>query len=220
MTIQSQITTKLTSLQASIDKLSLRERLLVFSTVLMVFGSVWYLSLMEPLTQRAANSRTEIESLQARIETANRSLEDQVLQISGSGTEYQDRFTRVQRRIDAINESLGDYASELIDPAEMARVMEGVLKEQSKLRLIRIRNLRPEALSASADSRTATFYKHGLEIEFEGSYSACLDYLQEIENLPWRFYWQVLELEVLEYPRNRVRLEVSTLSLDEEWIGA
>lgn len=220
MTIQSQITTRLTSLQASVDKLSLRERLLVFSTILMLFGSVWYLSLMEPLTQRATNSRTEIEALQARIETANRSLEDQVLQISGSGTEYQDRFTRVQRRIDAINESLGDYASELVDPAEMARVMEGVLKEQSKLRLIRIRNLSPEALSASADSRTATFYKHGLEIEFEGSYSACLDYLQEIENLPWRFYWQVLELEVLEYPRNRVRLEVSTLSLDEEWIGA
>ena len=220
MTLQSQITTKLTSLQASVDKLSLRERLLVFATVLMLFGSVWYLSLMEPLTQRAVNSRTEIESLQVRIETANRSLEDQVLQISGSGTEYQDRFAGVQRRIDAINESLGDYASELIDPAEMARVMEGVLKEQSKLRLIRIRNLRPEALSAAADSRSATFYKHGLEIEFEGSYKACLDYLQEIENLPWRFYWQVLELEVLEYPRNRVRLEVSTLSLNEEWIGA
>jgi MSHA biogenesis protein MshJ len=220
MTLQIQIKTKLAALRSHVDKLSLRERLLVFATVVMLFGSVWYLSLIEPLTQRAANSRTEIEALQARIQTANRSLEDQVLQISGSGTEYQDRFSRVQRRIDAINQSLGDYASELIDPSEMARVMEGVLREQSKLRLIRIRNLSPEALSASADSRTATFYKHGLEIEFEGSYSACLDYLQEIENLPWRFYWQVLELEVLEYPRNKVRLEVSTLSLNKEWIGA
>lgn len=220
MIMKSQLLTTLTSLQASVDKLSLRERLLVFATVLMLFGSVWYLSLMQPLTQRATNSRTEIQSAQAQIATANRSLEDQVLQISGTGTEYQDRFARVQRRIDEINENLGDYASELIDPAEMARVLEGVLKEQSKLRLIRIRNLSPEALSASADSRTATFYKHGLEIEFEGSFVACQEYLQEIENLPWRFYWQVLELEVLEYPRNRIRLEVSTLSLDEEWIGA
>ncbi len=33
------------------------------------------------------------------------------------------------------------------------------------------------------------------------------------------FYWQIMELEVLEYPKNRFRLEVSTLSLDEEWIG-
>ena len=220
MIMKSQLLTTLTSLQASVDKLSLRERLLVFATVLMLFGSVWYLSLMQPLTQRATNSRTEIQSAQAQIATANRSLEDQVLQISGTGTEYQDRFARVQRRIDEINENLGDYASELIDPAEMARVLEGVLKEQSKLRLIRIRNLSPEALSAAADSRTATFYKHGLEIEFEGSFVACQEYLQEIENLPWRFYWQVLELEVLEYPRNRIRLEVSTLSLDEEWIGA
>ena len=220
MTQKSQISTVLTTLQVSVDKLSLRERLLVFGTLIMLLGSIWYLSLMQPLTQRATNSHTEIESLRASIKTANQSLEDQVLQISGTGTEYQDRFARVQRRIDEINERLGDYAAELIDPAEMARVMEGVLKEQSKLRLIRIRNLSPEALSASDDAHTTTFYKHGLEIEFEGSYFACLEYLQEIEALPWRFYWQILELEVLEYPRNRIRLEVSTLSLDEEWIGA
>ena len=220
MTYKSQISTTLTSLLASVDKLSLRERLLVFATVLVLLVSVWYLSLMQPLSQRATNSHTEIESLRVQIKASDQSLEDQVLQITGSGTEYQESFARVQRRIDEINEQLGDYAAELIDPAEMARVMEGVLKEQSKLRLIRIRNLSPEALSASADTHTTTFYKHGLEIEFEGSYFAALEYLQEIEALPWRFYWQILELDVLEYPRNRIRLEVSTLSLDEEWIGA
>ncbi|MDP6415432.1 MAG: MSHA biogenesis protein MshJ, partial [Gammaproteobacteria bacterium] len=78
----------------------------------------------------------------------------------------------------------------------------------------------PEALSASEDADTATFYKHGFEIEFEGTYFACLEYLRAVESLPWRFYWQVLELTVDEYPSNRIRLEVSTLSLDEEWIGA
>lgn len=214
------IVARLNQLQTSMDKMSLRERALVFVTAVMLLGSVWYLMLMQPLAQQAANSRTEIEAVQARVETTNRTLEDQVLQISGTGTEYEERLGRVQRRIDEINERLGDYAAELIDPAEMARVLEGVLKEQTKLRLIRIRNLNPEALSASDDAHTATFYKHGLEIEFEGSYFACLEYLQEIEALPWRFYWQILELEVLEYPRNRIRLKVSTLSLDEEWIGA
>ena len=216
----SSIAAKLNSLRTSIDRMSLRERVLVFATAVMLLSSVWYLLLMQPLTQQATNSRAEIESLQGRITTTNRTLEDQLLQISGSGTGYQERFARVQRRIDEINERLGDYAAELIDPAEMALVLEGVLKEQSKLRLVRIRNLSPEALSASADSHTATFYKHGLEIEFEGSYFDCLEYLQEVEALPWRFYWQILELDVLEYPRNRIRLEVSTLSLDEEWIGA
>jgi MSHA biogenesis protein MshJ len=220
MTRDSQIVAKLKSLQATVDKLSLRERLLVFTTALMLLGSVWHLVLMQPLAQQATIGRTEIESSRARIKTTNQSLEDQVLQITGTGTAHEERFAQIQRRIDDINERLGDYAAELIDPAEMARVLEGVLKQQSNLRLIRIRNLVPEALSASADMQTATFYKHGLEIEFEGSYFACLEYLREIEALPWRFYWQALELDVEEYPRNRIRVEVSTLSLDEEWIGA
>ena len=220
MTQESHILTKLKSLQATVDKLSLRERLLVFATVLMLMGSVWYLALMQPLVQQATIGRTEIESLRARVKTTNQNLDDQVLQITGTGTEYQQRYAQIQRRIDEINERLGDYATELIDPAEMARVLESVLKQQSKLRLIRIRNLSPEVLSASADTHNATFYKHGFEIEFEGSYFACLEYLREIEALPWRFYWQIVELDVEEYPRNRIRLEVSTLSLDEEWIGA
>lgn len=220
MTKDSQIVAKLKSLRATIDNLNLRERLLIFATVLMLTGSVWYLLLMQPLAQQAAINRSQIESSRARIKTSNQNLEDQVLQITGTGTRHRERFAQIQRRIDDINEKLGDYAAELIDPAEMAQVLEGVLKRQSKLKLIRIRNLAPEVMSAATDTKTTTFYKHGLEIEFEGSYFACLEYLREIEALPWRFYWQVLELDVEKYPRNRIRVEVSTLSLDEEWIGA
>ena len=220
MTQISQLLTKLKPLQATVDKLSLRERLLVFVTGLMLLGSAWYLGLMEPLTQQAEKNRTEIESLRERIETYNQSLEVEVLQISSAGTGEREKLARIQGRLDEINERLGGYVAELIDPAQMSRVLQDLLKEQSTLRLIRVRNLSPEALSASADALNTTFYRHGLEIDFEGSYLACLEYLEEIEDLPWRFYWQLLDIEVLEYPRNRIRLEVSTLSPDVEWIGA
>jgi MSHA biogenesis protein MshJ len=114
---------------------------------------------------------------------------------------------------------LGGYTAELIGPGEMARVLQGMLQKQDNLRLIRIQNVAPEALTR-INGDEIIFYKHGLEIEFEGGYFAALEYLEQIEDLPWRFYWQVLELEVLEYPRNRIRLEVSTLSPHMEWIGA
>lgn len=220
MAQKSPIMTKLTSLLAVVDKMSMRERLLVFGAGMMLLGSVWYLGLMQPLTKQVTRNRTEIASLRERMKTTNQNLEVQVLQISSTGAEDREKFDRVQQRLDEINERLGGYAAELIDPAEMSRVLQGVLKEQSKLRLIRARNISRGAMSASAEAETTTFYRHGLEIEFEGSYLACLEYLQEIEALPWRFYWQFLDIEVLEYPRNRIRLEVSTLSPDEEWIGA
>ncbi len=220
MTQVSQLLTKLKPLQAIVDNLSLKERLLVFVTGLMLLGSAWYLGLMQPLDQQATRNRSEIKSLRERIEMYNQNLEVEVLQISSAGTGDRENLARIQGRLDEINERLGGYVAELIDPAQMSRVLQDLLKEQSTLRLIRVRNLSPEALSASADALNTTFYRHGLEIDFEGSYLACLEYLEEIEDLPWRFYWQLLDIEVLEYPRNRIRLEVSTLSPDVEWIGA
>ena len=220
MTQVSQLLTKLEPLLATVDNMSLRERLLVFVTGLMLVGSAWYLVLMQPLDQQATKNRSEIATLRERIGMYNQNLEVEVLQISGADTGEREKLARIQGRLDEINERMGGYVAELIDPAQMSLVLQGLLKKQSKLRLIRVRNVSPEALSASADALTTTFYRHGLEIEFEGSYLACLEYLEEIEDLPWRFYWQLLDIEVLEYPRNRIRLEVSTLSPVVEWIGA
>ncbi len=202
-----------------LDAMTLRERILVLVTVLVLAGAAWQQLLMQPLALRAEQSRSELEALHERIADANRNLEEQVLQLAGQGSAERARIATLRQRIDEINATLGDYAAELVDPAEMAEVLEGVLREQSRMRLVRIRNLSPEALSAGEEGATTTFYRHGLEIEVEGSYFALLDYLSEVEALPWRLYWQLLELEVQEYPTNRIRLQVSTLSLDEEWIG-
>ena len=205
---------------AKIDALSMRERLLIFVTTLVLIGALWHTLLMHPLAQRADQTRTQLTELEQRISSANQNLEDQIMQLASGGDEQRLRIASLRRRIDEINATLGNHAAELIDPSEMAQVLEGVLKEQSRLSLVRIRNTTPDSLSAEEDPSAVTFYRHGLEIEVEGSYAACLEYLAAIEALPWRLYWQVLELDVIDYPRNRIRIEVGTLSLDEEWIGA
>jgi len=211
---------KLGPILAKIDALSRRERLLVMITMLAVIAGFWHMLFMEPLGQRADRSRVELGSMTQRVDAAHQSLEDQILQLAGAGSEERARIGVLRQRIDEVNASLGTYAAELIDPSEMAKVLEEILSEQTSLSLVSIRNTTPELLSGNEETVGNTFYRHGLEIELEGSYADCLDYLTEIEAMPWRLYWQVLDLEVVEYPRNRVRLEVSTLSLDEEWIGA
>lgn len=202
------------------DSLSVRERVLIFITVIAVFGAAWHMMLMEPLVRQAEQARKEIQATRARIEVANASLQDQVLQLAESDTTNQTRYALIRQRMEQVDEELSAYSGKLIDPAEMAYVLESVLKSQSSLQLKRIRNLGAEALTADNENDSVILYRHGLEIEVEGSYLDCLAYLEEIEALPWRFYWQFLELDVIEYPHNRIRIEVSTLSLDEEWIGA
>ncbi|HTE39516.1 MAG TPA: hypothetical protein VK629_01730, partial [Steroidobacteraceae bacterium] len=76
---------------------------------------------------------------------------------------------------------------------------------------------------APADSLGAQLMQgpfiHPLEIVVEGNYLDVLRYLQSVESLPWRFYWQALELKQTEYPTNRVRIRLNTLSMDKEWLG-
>ena len=220
MSYSDQIRNKLAPHVAKIDALSVRERLLVLITSLALIAALWHTLLMQPLEQRAQQTKSELAELEKRIADANDNLEEQIMQLAGGGDEKRLRIASLRKRIDEINATLGNHAAELIDPSEMAQVLEGVLKEQSRLTLVRIRNTTPDSLSADEDPADVTFYRHGLEIEIEGTYAACLDYLSAIESLPWRLYWQVLELDVINYPLNRIRIEVGTLSLDEEWIGA
>jgi MSHA biogenesis protein MshJ len=88
----------------------------------------------------------------------------------------------------------------------------------------------PETAPASTVTATATAttpappadtgpYLHPVELVVEGNYLDIVTYLHALEALPWHFYWRVLELETRTYPRNRVRIELSTVSLEKEWIG-
>jgi len=86
----------------------------------------------------------------------------------------------------------------------------------------------PEGAPASTAGAPATTpapptdtgpYLHPVELVVEGNYLDIVSYLHALEALPWHFYWRVLELETRTYPRNRVRIELSTVSLEKEWIG-
>ena len=62
-------------------------------------------------------------------------------------------------------------------------------------------------------------YRHGLQLELEGSYLATLAYLKALQALPWEFYWDEVRLQVDKYPTAKITIVVHTLSLTEGWIG-
>ena len=60
---------------------------------------------------------------------------------------------------------------------------------------------------------------HAIEIVIDGQYADILDYLAALEALPWKFRWTLARTVTAGYPRNRVRIVLSTLSLDSTWLG-
>jgi MSHA biogenesis protein MshJ len=82
-----------------------------------------------------------------------------------------------------------------------------------------------DAAATDAESQTAAEsagggpYVHTVELVIDGQYLDILDYLRALEALPWRFNWKVLELATRRYPLNRVTIQLTTLSMDKDWIG-
>jgi len=112
----------------------------------------------------------------------------------------------------------------LIEPKQMAKVLEVVLAQNTDLKLQRVQSLGAEPLSPikakeGEEAETLGIYRHGLQIEFKGSYLSTLKYLKALDKLPWNFYWDVLELNVDKYPVSTIVITVHTLSFHEGWIG-
>ena len=68
-------------------------------------------------------------------------------------------------------------------------------------------------------ARVASVFRHGVEIRLRGGYLSTLRYLEALEALPWRFFWDSLEYEVTEYPIAEITFILHTLSSEESWIG-
>lgn len=230
---------KIEILMQRFDVLSMRERILV-SVALLVFVIVlWQAMLHNTLSASRVQVVAEKNQLQQQIQQLGEQISG--LQAAASkdpNREHRQRIARLETQLARLDAELGEKMRGLIDPAQMARVLEEVLVQQKRgLKLLRVESLGATPLlaaikadtqsdqqnqstaTAGVQSATAKVYQHPLQIEIEGNYLDTLKYLQALEALPWDFYWDNLQLTVMKYPLSKVVITIHTLSLEEGWIG-
>lgn len=206
------------NLAARFDALNLRERGLIAVALLAAIVMLWDLAFMQPLNARRTAHTSELDTLQKNIATSAAAAE------SSASTDPMssalERQRAVQASLDAVNAQLISASAGLIPPERMVEVIHDVLEKQTKLKLVTLRN-EPVAsvIKTEAGQLETGPYIHPVELVIEGRYLDVLEYMRALEALPWRFRWRILELETLEHPLNRVRVELSTLSMDKEWLG-
>jgi MSHA biogenesis protein MshJ len=213
-------------LLARFEALTLRERAFVVLAIVGLLVMSWDSLLMEPL-------RLKRTALEAELATAS------AFGVSPQGADESDprqlsitRAGELQTQLQGIDAQLANTASGFVSSQRMIEVLHDMLARQGRLELVSIRNLPVTSLipdtgggadtAAGADSAPAPArppYVHAIEIVIDGQYTDILDYLTALEALPWKFRWNSLDLSTAGYPRNRVRIELSTLSLDSTWLG-
>lgn len=206
---------------ARFNRMTLRERALVSAAALACTIMLWMLAFLDPLSARERMLQAEMQSLQDSIHSVGQTIESP--DVAGEALA---RATALQGTLDDINAQLASKSAGLIPPENMVQVIHDVLTHQRGVSLVSLHNkpvttLVPET-QASPDANHSTLtgpYVHPVELVIEGRYLDVLAYLRALETLQWRFYWKVLELETTEYPINRVRIELSTLSMEREWLS-
>ena len=230
------------------EQLSVRERLLVLAALLAVILVIWDGVFMGPRERERKQRGAQVQGLAAEVSGLEQSIEAISAQgVIDPNEATRKDIEKLRKEIPELDAQLAGATSGLIDPKEMSRVLEQLLARTSRLQLRALRTLPPAAVVAPASTQAADaaagviekdlrspalalgaapvqagaaqIYKHGLELELTGTYLDILRFLQALESLQWRFFWDRIEFSVEEHPRARVKLTLYTLSLQEGWIG-
>jgi len=204
--------------------LSVREKVLfsISGLVFILFGGfVW---LIEPvqldttaLTGRVQRQQAELGRLETQIKEVERELQqdpDDPLRKS---------IALMRENIVDIDESLREQTVDLIPAEKMPLVLERILERSTSLqvKVVAVNSIAPIRMMDidSSAGEKVNLFQHGVSLTLEGGYMDVLQYLEEIENLEWRFYWKSFDYKVGEYPLGRAEIELYTLSTSQAFIG-
>ncbi len=207
---------------AKFDALSIRERALIVVTLLVVVGCLWwYLFAMQQLETRAS-----LIQQNSAIENEIQLLDNTSSQIAQSIKEGVNKpklaqLDLLRGELERVKQLLQRKTLELIEPDDMFELMQNMIFKDSKLKLtgLKRKEVRPAFQPESPDDQQAEIYRHVMQINFQGSYLDILNYVKNLETLPWKLIWDRISLELEEYPTIKVEIEISTLSDSEHWVG-
>lgn len=219
------------------DALSMRERVMVAAASVAVTFFLVDALLLSAWSRQNAGLKAGIAEQGSESVRVSAQLKELRARVSGHpDAQARARIQEIEQKITAIDAGLQSSAKQLVPPEQMATLLEDLLRRNRRLQLVKMATLPAEMLlgrdqaaagqpgteqapaaAAQAGSRNNIF-KHGVELTLRGSYFDMLDYLSQIESLPWQMYWGRLQLDAREYNRPVLTLTLYTLSLDKVWL--
>ena len=238
-------------LMEQIDSRVLRERALIFISLLAVIFILWDLLLQSTIDQTGKKLQAE----QAQLLSDQQALDTKIATLtlamaSDPAIGKRKEIETFATKISAIEAQLAGMSQGLISAEQLPQVLQDVLARTQSVTLLQVRTLTATEIQLSSvsgmgvsgmgasgmgvsgggaeqeKSTTAPaaptgtgVYKHSVLIRVAGNYSELVKLLQDIEALPWRFYWESLDYTVTQYPQAEIDIQVFTLSSEEGLLG-
>lgn len=236
--------TKWRALGQRFDAKTRRERTMIAAAAVVGVALVGNALLIDPILIRSRQLQRQID--QQRVE-ASTLTEQAALLTAQVGADpdapKKERLARLRHDLKALESELNTLAVGFIPPERMNALLEQLLAGHPRLRLVSLKSLPPEnlfeparppatgregegeaaAAAANAASREAAsrvgLFRHGAELELEGTYADLHAWLSQIEAAEQKLLWGDVRMTVIEHPRTRMTLSVHTLSTNRSWLA-
>lgn len=232
-----------------IDSLALRERAIVFALAVLVLITLVNTFMLDPqfakqkvLSQQVKQDQVKIAEIRSQIEQKAKA------QAADPDATNRELLKSLAQQSNQMHSALNALQKGLVSPDRMGELLEGILKRNTKLRLVSLTSLPVSGLmenlptdtqafsvsntkapinppvaskdkGGSATPAMATVYKHGVEIVVQGSYLDMVNYMAELEAMPWQVFWAKAKLDAGEFSKATLSLTLYTLSLDKKWLN-
>lgn len=237
------------SMAKKFEALNQRERWLVLGALLAVVYIAINMLLLEPVLLQKKSLSNAIVADEAQVQALRQQLLQYAQQnVTDPDAQNKQRIAALQSNLQSLEIQLNSLQTTLIKPDKMPALLRSLLKKNGKLKLIELKTLATTGLLDSVASEApaqnptltaqaqdalqitssekyiAPVFKHGVEITVEGRYLDLLAYVSDLEQMPWHILWSKAALNTdlsptRQWPSNRLKLTVYTLSLDQTWLS-
>ncbi len=221
----------ITNILEKIDSRILRERVLIFLTLLALIFLLWNFLVQSTFDRERDALQAEAGSIATERQTLETQLSTLAMAMASDPAIAKTNIIRkLNTDISDVEARLSGLSQGLISAEQLPKVLEEVLLRTSSVKLLQVRTLAatelqlvtpmPEANNESKPTAGGTgVYKHGVLIRVAGNYSQLIQLMTEIEALQWKFYWESLDYTVTQYPNAEIDIRVFTLSSEEGLLG-
>lgn len=215
--------------------ISAREQYLVLLTGLIAIIFIIFNLFIDGKLVKLNSQAKEIKQVETNNSTAQTTIN--ILQQSlatDPNVAIQKQIEQYEQKLSSVDSELLLLTSDLINPIQMRYALIELLKTQPSVALLSFEVMAAQPVAAEKSpnkedglesnenvesEHSLTLYKHGIKLKLKGSYFKLRDYLNQLENMQWTFFWQEFDYQLIEYPNSELSIEMYSLSTQKEFIG-
>ncbi|MBD1391082.1 type II secretion system protein M [Neiella sp. HB171785] len=212
---------QLQQLEKRFNDMTARERGMVLAAglvvITMLLFSLWLgptLEQSDRLTKQLQQTEQSSENLQQQIDTLHTVLK------RDPNDAVRVELKSIEHQIAALDTELGELTVDLVSAEQMLPVLQSLLSTARNVTLVGLSSIPAQPVLKLEQEQQADvgMYRHGIELQVTGSFFDVYRLIESIESSQWRFYWQLMDYQVTEYPEAEVRILLYTLSTSEDYI--